>query len=115
MNAGSLRHRLTLETPSSTRDEYGENVPKWTPITSVFGSIKQLSEKQLAMAAAKSITTTSTHEIRMRFTRGLGLRVGYHRLRFETEESSRTFTINSIANPDERNRELVLTVTEVIQ
>ena len=112
MQGGKLRHRISIEKPFKTRDADGQNIPFYVPVLSVWGSIKQLSGKQIAMASAKTITTTATHEIRMRYNPSLELQIGFHRLRREGI-TNRAFAINQIVNVDEKNAELVLTVTEV--
>lgn len=112
MEAGKLRKRIVIEAPIAHRDEDGQNVPIWTPQADVWCSVKQLSGRQIAMAGAKTITATATHEIRMRYRADLTLQIGYHRLRIEGVKS-RAFALNQIVNVDERNTELVLTCTEV--
>ena len=140
MVAGKLRQRLVIETPTRNRDEYGENLPTYAPLATVWCSIKPLRGQQLALAQQSSITATATHEIRMRYR---DLKIGFHRLKFGGATSSdylamaettfdalsesdfltlpevatattpaRYFFVNSIGNTDERNIELVLTATE---
>ena len=112
MEAGKLRKRIVIEAPIAHRDSHGQNVPIWTAQADVWCSIKQLSGRQIAMAGAKTITATATHEIRMRYRADLTLQIGYHRLRMEGV-TNRAFSINQVLNIDERNAELVLTCTEV--
>jgi len=115
MRAGTLRRRLIIESPDRQRDSYGQNSPVWQELATVFASINPLSGKQLAMALARTITSTATHEIRMRYTRQIPLKVGVHRLKVVAESGRpRIFTLNAVLDVDDRHREWVLTCTEVV-
>ena len=138
MEAGGLRKLLTIECPVPTQDNYGQDVPGYTFVATVWGSIKTLSGRELALSQANTVTATSTHQIRIRYRAGL---LPTHRITYEqsgtlfaymTDQEFATltstqfaallstsptppryFAIDAIGDPDERHRELVLTVTEI--
>ena len=99
MEAGTLRKLLTIESPVPAQDNYGQDVPGYVFVATVWGGIKTLSGRQLALAQANTITATSTHQIRIRLS--------------TSPTPPRYFAIDAIDDPDERHRELVLTATEV--
>jgi SPP1 family predicted phage head-tail adaptor len=112
MKAGTLRHLLTIEQSSAKRDGHGQNIPSWAELENVWGSINPLKGQQLALSQANTITATATHMVIIRYFEGL--LISKHRLRYdESGTKPRYFTINDMLDPDERQRELHLTVTEV--
>jgi SPP1 family predicted phage head-tail adaptor len=41
--AGKLRHRITIQRETTTRDEYGSEVKTWLPLATVWASVEPLS------------------------------------------------------------------------
>jgi SPP1 family predicted phage head-tail adaptor len=138
MESGQLRKLLTIESPVSAQDNYGQDVLGYVFVATVWGSINTLSGRQLALSQANTITATSTHQIRIRYRTGL---LPTHRITYETSGTlfaymtdqqfavltsaqfaalvstsptpPRRFAIDTISDPEERHRELVLTATEI--
>ena len=139
MDIGKLRKRIVIEAPTRSRDEYGQDIPVWTTIATVWGSIMPLHGQQLALARASTITATASDLIKIRYRPGL--KIGFHRIRFggsadgfdqlteadylnlseanydilaESAAGStpRYYSINDINDPEERHNELWITVTE---
>ncbi len=107
MRSGKLRHRICISRPHARLDSYGEDDPQWSVVAERWASINQLGMRQQSLAQANTITTTATHEIRIRFFGGL---LVTDRVKFGTRE----FRINQIKNVEETNWEQVLIVTEVV-
>lgn len=107
LNAGTLRHRITIQQAQDTQNSYGEPVPTWITFATVWASIEPLSGRELS--TYRSIGGTETHKVTMRYLSGLDLDT------MQISYNNRTFSINSISNTEERNYELVLTCTEYVK
>lgn len=104
MNAGALRHRITLQQPIETQDEFGEVVITWQDVASVWAEVADLSGREFfaAMQTVSEITT----RVRLR-----------HRSDVETRwrmvVGARVLDIQAVIDPDGRKRELLLLCREV--
>lgn len=106
MRSGKLRHLLTIQKPSVTQDERGENVTTWTELAAVWGQLTPVSGKE--MRTADQVVAETTHTARLRYTPGLTLDTTY-RLRY----CDRVFAITAPPrNVGELNRELILDLKE---
>lgn len=106
MQAGALRHRLTLETPNTTADSFGEETEApYTTLATVWGSIEPLSgNERLRM---QQVQAEVTHRVRIRYRSGVTPEL---RVKFGT----RYFNILSVTNWEERNRELEIMCKELV-
>lgn len=98
-----LRHWITIQESTDTRDSYGEPIHAWNTFDQVWASIEPISGREYF--ASKETRSQSTHRIRIRYRSGLSTKM---RISWD----SRYFDIESILNPDERDRELVLMCVE---
>jgi SPP1 family predicted phage head-tail adaptor len=105
MQAGRLRHQVTLETQSTILDTFGEESNAWTATATVWASIEPISGRERLLASGTQADIT--HRIRMRYRSGVAPRM---RVTFGT----RHFDIVSVANREERNRELELMCQELV-
>lgn len=104
LNAGGLRHRVTIQTPTHAQDTQGGLTESWANGNTVWASIETLYGRELMYA--RQSESQATCLIRMRYDATITER---HRLLFGT----RTFGIESINNVDERNAEMVLSCREL--
>lgn len=103
MQAGKLRHRLTLEASTDTNNTRGEPIPTWSTVANVWAAIDPISGRE--GLAADQMYASATHRIRIRYRAGV-----IPKMRFT--KGSRVFDINAVLNVDERNREMVCLATE---
>lgn len=104
MKAGALRHKVTIQSKTITTDGSGGPVETWADFATVHASIEQLSGRE--MIAAQAVNSETTGKIRIRYLAGVtaDMRVVF---------GTRLFSITAPPiNPDERNRELILMVSE---
>ena len=94
MKAGKLRHRLALQSESSSTDSYGQVTDTYSTYATVWGSITPL--KGLELIHAQQVQSEVTHKCIIRYNSSLDTK---DRIVFD----SRTFEIISILNADERN------------
>lgn len=104
MRAGELRNRIVIQTPDDAASRVsGER--SWNTFATVWAKIVQASDSEGTDSSAKKRQASATHLITMRFLRGLNPSM---RITFE----GRTFTVETIRNTDERNREIVIEARE---
>jgi SPP1 family predicted phage head-tail adaptor len=105
MEAGKLRHRVTIERPTTTRSAVsGAPVQAWAEVTTVWASVRPRSAYQREQAAQQHAGLT--HDVSIRYTADL---TPGCRLKFD----GRTLLIVGPAiDVDERHVELRMTVTE---
>lgn len=103
MRIGPLNKRITVETYTKTRDVYGSEVKIWAIFTTVWASVEPLIGKEYI--ASKQMQAEVSHKIRVRYLAGL---LPTMRIQWD----GRTFTIDSILNVQERNKEIVIMASE---
>lgn len=103
MQAGKLRHLLTLQQSADALNPRGEALENWSDVTEVWGAIDPLSGREGFQA--QQMYASATHRIRIRHRAGM-----VPKMRFT--KGVRVFDIDAVLNVDERNRELVCIVTE---
>jgi SPP1 family predicted phage head-tail adaptor len=99
MRAGRLRHRLTLQSKTTTQNAYGEAVVSWVNQGTVWGAIEPLSGRELY--AQQQIQPETKVRVVMR----------YHSTIDESwriVSGGKYYDIDTIINADERNRMLTI-------
>lgn len=105
MRAGTLRHRLTIESPVESSDSMGGSTITWNAIGTVWGALSPLSGRELLQA--QGVQAETTHRAVMRYMWGVSAKC---RIIF----GSRVFRITAPPrDTDERHRELILDCIEV--
>jgi len=104
MEAGKLRHLVTVQVNSPTQDAMGHPVESWTSSSTAYASIEPMSGRELA--TRQGLTSTVSHRIRMRY---LSL-TPQQRITF----GARVFAVNVVRNIDERSAEIEALCTEQI-
>lgn len=64
MDIGRLKHRITFQELSQSKNEYGELVEEWLDIKTVWAEIKPVSGNQFF--AAKQINSEISHNVYIR-------------------------------------------------
>jgi SPP1 family predicted phage head-tail adaptor len=105
MEAGKLRHRVTIQTATSAQDATGYPVKTWGTLATVWAMVLPLQGRELV--AAQQAQSESTVHIRTRYLSGVTTK---DRILFGT----RVYEINGIVNPGERNIELQFLCKEVL-
>lgn len=105
MNAGRLRHQVTIQQQTQTATAYGGYSETWTDVATVWAHIKPLYGRE--RWHGDQVESDVTHQITIRYrsdvTVSPQMRVLY---------GSRVFKIISVINPEERNELLVLECVE---
>lgn len=105
MRAGELRHRLSLQQVTETRNAIGEAVEAWATIATVPGSLTPISGRERFLAAQTQ--AEATYRARIRWRAGVTAKM---RILFE----DRVYQITHVGD-DGRRRELVLDLVEGLE
>jgi len=102
--AGTLRHRITIQSRSTAQDSSGGQSDAWTDFAvNVRSYIRPLSSHELI--AAKGVQSETSHEITIRYRPDIiaAMRAVYN---------GRYFNLGPPRNTDERNIELIIPAVE---
>lgn len=103
MRAGLLRHRVQLQRRENKRNEIGEEVPTWVPVSGGWAAIEPLRGRELLRN--NEIRAETTHRVTMRWRPGLDTA---QRIVF----GHRYFNIESCLTRDERRFEVEMLCNE---
>ena len=102
--AGHLRHRVTLQSPTVTRDAYGAETVTWADQATVWAACLPLSGREYLAARAEVAETLIKVRIRWRADVSTTCRVVWE---------GRTYVIEAALDTLGRHEELVLMCKEV--
>ena len=103
MQAAKLRHRITIDTATTTQNSFGEPTASWATTYAAWASIEPLNGRELIQA--QQVQSEVTHRVILRHRDSVTPR---QRVSF----GSRTLEILYVINPDERNERLELLCKE---
>jgi SPP1 family predicted phage head-tail adaptor len=103
MQAGKLRHRVTIEEATLTRDGFGGQVETWAEWITCWASVEPLQGREFLEGRREEAGVDT--RIRIRYRSGVlpGMRVTW---------GDHTYDIESVIEPESRRRELVLMCRE---
>lgn len=99
MEAGSLRHRVSIQTESETLDSYGEPTSGWSTDSTVWASVVPTSGRETN--EGEGLSGVVTFKVTMRYNTAVSPK---KRLLF----GSRVLGITKVINKEERNEYLEL-------
>ena len=100
---GKMRYQVKLQSPTSTTDAGGGRSQAWTTLGTIWANIVPKSGKE--RFKHDQIQDTTTHDVTIRYRPDIDAK---YRILY----GSRTFSIKSILNVDERDRFYLLSCTE---
>lgn len=106
MKPGTMRHRVTLQSPAGVRDGVGERATTWANVATIWASINPISARDL-IAAGQTLNET-THRVRVRDSSLVAAIDTSWRVMF----GARIFVITSIRRIDEIKNEIELLCSE---
>jgi len=106
IQAGKLRHRVTIEALTETRNSSGGEKFIWQPICTVNAEIVPLSGKSLFAAQQNHSEVTGIIKMRYRADINAKQRAVY---------KDKIYSIQAVINIGERNRELHLMTSEGVR
>jgi SPP1 family predicted phage head-tail adaptor len=99
MQAGKLRHRITVEAPNEAQNEYGEPVESWAPFAEVWASREDLTGREAFLA--QQVKAEVTTRFVFRYVAGITANM-------RVRSDGTLYNLHSVADPDGRRRTLVL-------
>lgn len=103
MEAGNLRHRITIQKPGMTRNAYNQPVDTWDTVATVWAAVEPLRGREFY--AAQQINAEATVRVRIRYRadveRGMRILVG-----------NKILEILYVIQPELRKRELEILCRE---
>jgi SPP1 family predicted phage head-tail adaptor len=106
MRAGRLRKRVILQTATETQDSYGQAVRTWADTITVYAGVEPINGREQYRAQAERAELTHLVVIRFR-PDVLPINRVVH--------GTRTFDVEAVVNPFERNKELHLLCRENVE
>lgn len=106
MRAGRLRHRVVLQAPNPTLDTYGQPIRGWATGITVWASVEPLNGREYFRAQAEQGETRV--RMRLRYGSEISAITAAWRVTFD----SKVYNIQSVIQPDEVNREIILMCSE---
>lgn len=105
MKIGKLRHWITIQSYTPTRDSFGAEVEHWQDVMKVWASVEPLTGKEYF--AAQEVNAEVSVKVIMRYSPGIQpeMRVIF---------GARVFEILAVMNTEERNKQLILLCKEVL-
>jgi len=97
MHASDLQYSIMIKEPTTSRNSYGEDVPTWSEVDTVFAAVEPLEGRELFEAQHKITDVIVRFRIRYRDDVTTIMRIIY---------DSDTYNIKEIVNVGERDREL---------
>jgi SPP1 family predicted phage head-tail adaptor len=107
MNAGKMRQRVTLQRQTDTGglDDYGQPLPPWEDVASVWAAVDPLEGRELW--AAQQVNAEISARISIRYREGVTTQM---RVAF----GDRLYDVLSLVDPEEGHRELQLLCRQVV-
>ena len=103
--AGQLRHRITLQSVSTTPDSSGDRVEAFATFATVWARVEPLTGREQFIA--QQIQSETNYRVEIRYRAGV---VATMRVLF----GGRTFEVVSVLNVGERNSDLHLMCRELL-
>ena len=104
MNAGDLRHRITIQQNTPSQNSHGEPVASWSTLATVWAAVEPLTGREFF--TTEQVQSELSVRFRIRHRTGITplMRISW---------DSRTFTIENVIRVQENKREIHLMCSEV--
>lgn len=104
MKTGELRHRVTIEEKTVTKDSYGGEEVTWSEVATVWAAVEPLQGREFL--DGRRLEAEISTRIRMRYRSGVlpGMRVTW---------GDHTYDVEAVIEHESRRRELRLMCREV--
>mgnify|MGYP001599371197 CR=1 FL=1 len=103
--AGRLNKRITLQSATLARDGHGQPIETWADVATMWAAVEPIRGREYF--AAQQVSAETTHRVTLRHRAGVSpqMRVAF---------GSRTFRIESVIDPLEKNERIELMCVEVL-
>jgi SPP1 family predicted phage head-tail adaptor len=104
MEAGKLRHRITIQQPVEAKGPTGEDVPTWTDLVTIWAEVADLQGREYLSRTAETAATTVRVVIRERSDIDTTMRVVH---------GSRILGIEAVIRPSKPGNRMQLMCREI--
>lgn len=113
MKIGDLRHVIYLQAPTTTQTVRGAEVPSWVDSPALRARVRTVGGDE--RTTNEQLIAVAQHQVEVRWPLPAGTTVTTkHRVKWTQQGVTRYFGINSIGEPDNRMRMIVLACTELV-
>lgn len=91
-----MRERVEIQARTTAPDSYGQPIPTWATVATVWGKVEPLSGREAWQA--QSVRPDVTHKVSVRYYAGLTPK---HRFRVD---GTRVFSIEAVLDIEDRHR-----------
>ena len=107
MRSGRMRHLITIQQRTETRDALGGSVWAWSTLATVWAEVRMAGTQERYVSSVDQDVATITHRVKIRYRSDVG---PLDRI----QHDGRTLDIESAVDPDGRRAELVMMCREVV-
>lgn len=108
MFAGQLRHSITIQKRSATKDDYGQAINTWSTVATTRANIRPVGGREAVAGMEQRATLTHTVAVRYQAALVPPLEASTWRVLF----GSRVLNVINSRNLEEKNRWIVLECDE---
>jgi SPP1 family predicted phage head-tail adaptor len=105
MRAGDLRHRVTIQLPVESQNDFGEVITTWQDYKTVWAVVLPLTGREYF--ASRQVNAEVTVQIQMRYIPGITPKM-------RVVEGSKVYEIEAVMDVEGKKKELQLLCTEVV-
>ncbi len=107
MQAGQLRERVTIQSKSVIRDDYGAEQITWVDVATVWANVRSTDGTESVESSVDQVVATISYSVLIRYRAGLSpaMRLVWR---------SKALQILSIVESDNRQRQLILKCSEIV-
>lgn len=106
MRARSLKHKITFQSQSDTKNDFGEQEKNYIDVLTTWCSIQTITGREQFLSSQEY--STLSHKLRCRYSDKINTK---QKIKF----GDRIFNILAVLNIFEANRELEILVEEVVK
>jgi SPP1 family predicted phage head-tail adaptor len=112
MKIGLFDKRITLQSRSSTLDDYGQELNTWLDVATIWANIKTIGGRE--KLRAMSIESSLSHTVAVRYNVNFlpPTKVDAWRISYTTPAGVRIFNITAARDVDEDRRFIIFDCTE---
>lgn len=108
MDIGKLNHRVTVQSRTTSKDDYGQELDSWSDVATVWANILPIGGRERLRAMAIESSLTHTVMVRYRAEFKPPLQMGAKRIIYQ----GRIFNIVSARDVDEAHKYIIFDCTE---
>jgi len=108
MQIGRLRHRITIQQQTVTRDAYGGEVIAWSDVATVWALLTPVRGQERQLTAAAQVQATMIYQVRIRYRADIHPKM---RILWGT----RVMDIEHMVDPTGRTAETIMLCRDVLE